>query len=152
MATHVPKDPAFAARVRDSFNRQGAMQLLGAKLDRLEPGVVEIGLEHRPELTQQHGFFHAGILATIADSAGGYAAYSLMPAGSTVLTVEYKINLLAPADGHRLRARGMVVKSGRTLTVCDLEVVVLRDTETLCARGLQTVMCLANRGDTPPVR
>ncbi len=100
-----PKDPAFEARVRASFGRQGIMELIGARLTRVEPGLVEIELPFRADLTQQHGFFHAGITSTIADSAGGYAAYSLMPDGASVLTTEFKINLLAPADGELLRAR-----------------------------------------------
>jgi len=137
------KDPEFEARVRESFVRQRVMGLIGATLTRVEPGRVEIELPFRDDLTQQHGFFHAGIVGTIADSAGGYAAYTLMPAGSSVLSVEYKINLMAPADGQRLRASGQVVKPGRTLTVCDLEVVVLKDgAATVCARGMQTLICL----------
>ena len=100
-----PKDPEFEARVRASFGRQGIMTLIGARLTRVEPGLVEIELPYRADLTQQYGFFHAGITSTIADSAGGYAAYSLMPAGTSVLTTEFKINLLAPAEGEFLRAR-----------------------------------------------
>src|SRR6187549_3828895 len=95
------RDPAFAERVRDSFGRQPIMHLLGAELTGLDPGRVEIALPFRHELTQQHGYFHAGVVGTIADSAGGYAAFSMMPAGSSVLTVEYKLNLVAPADGER---------------------------------------------------
>ena len=94
-----PADPGFEARTRESFARQGAMAHLGAALGRVEPGVVEIALDFRPELSQQHGFFHAGIVATVADSAGGYAAYTLFPAEAGVLTVEFKVNLMAPADG-----------------------------------------------------
>src|SRR5206468_4145622 len=110
----------------------------GATMTRIEPGLVEIELAYRPELTQQHGFFHAGIATTIADSAGGYAALSLMPANSSVLTVEYKLNLVAPADGERLRAVGLVLRPGRTLTVCELKVLVTKaGVETLCAVGTQ---------------
>ena len=124
------------------------MHLLGATMKRVEPGLVEIELPHRADLTQQHGYFHAGVVATIADSAGGYAGYSLMPAGSTVLTVEYKINLLAPAEGERLLATGRAIKSGRTLTVCEVEVEAFKGGErTTCAWVLQTVMCLENRSD-----
>jgi uncharacterized protein (TIGR00369 family) len=138
-----PEDPAFEARVRESFVRQKVMGLIGARLARVDPGRVEIELPFRDDLTQQHGFFHAGIVGTIADSAGGYAAYTLMPAGSSVMSVEYKINLLAPADGERLVASGQVVRAGRTLTVCDLEVIVEKaGTGTLCARGMQTLICL----------
>ena len=143
MAGFEPKDPAFATRIRESFERQKVMGLIGAALTRVEAGRVEIELPYRDDLTQQHGFFHAGIVGTIADSAGGYAAYTLMPAGSSVLSVEYKINLLAPADGERLVASGQVVRPGRTLTVCDLEVAVIKaGARTLCARGMQTLICL----------
>jgi uncharacterized protein (TIGR00369 family) len=101
-------------------------------------------------ITQQHGFFHAGITSTIADTAGGYAAYSLMPAGASVLTTEFKINLLAPADGELLRARGRVVKPGRTLTVCDVDVFAVKDGRTTpCAKLLETLMCLEGRPDGP---
>jgi uncharacterized protein (TIGR00369 family) len=151
MSPFDPQDPAFAARIRESFDRQKVMGLIGAALTRVEPGRVEIELPFRDDLTQQHGYFHAGIVGTIADSAGGYAAYTLMPAGSSVLSVEYKINLLAPADGERLLASGQVVRSGRTLTVCDLEVVVIKDgARTLCARGLQTLICLERRPGGAP--
>lgn len=143
-------DPDFAARVRDSFARQPVMDLIGARLARVEPGLVEIELTYRHDLTQQHGFFHAGITSTIVDSAGGYAAFSLFPADSSVLTVEYKINLIAPADGELLTAVGQVVKPGRTLTLCDLEVYVTKGgARRLCAKGLQTMMCLEGRPDGP---
>ncbi len=145
-----PQDPGFAARVRESFARQGAMRLIGAELTRVEPGVVTIELAHRPDLTQQHGFFHAGMTATIADSAAGYAAFSLFPAASSVLTVEFKINLIAPADGARLVASGRVKKPGRTLTICEFEVVaVKRGQPTVCALGLETLICLAGKSDEP---
>ena len=141
--TFHPKDPAFEARVRESFVRQKVMGLIGARLGRIDPGRVEIALPFRDDLTQQHGFFHAGVVGTIADSAGGYAAFTLMPAGSSVMSVEYKINLLAPADGEHLLASGQVVRAGRTLTVCDLEVIVEKaGARTLCARGMQTLICL----------
>jgi len=142
MSTFLPQDPGFEARVRESFARQRVMGLLGAELTRVLPGRVEIELAFRDDLTQQHGFFHAGIVGTIADSAGGYAAYTLMPADASVLSVEYKINLMSPADGERLVASGQVVRPGRTLTVCDLEVVVVKEgTRTVCARGMQTLIC-----------
>jgi len=143
MSTFEPRDPGFEARVRASFVRQKVMALIGAELGRVMPGRVEIELPFRDDLTQQHGFFHAGIVGTIADSAGGYAAYTLMPAGASVLSVEYKINLMSPAAGERLVASGQVVRPGRTLTVCDLEVVVLKGgARTVCARGMQTLICL----------
>lgn len=111
-------DPDYVARVRDSFSRQRVMQTLGAELTRVDPGEVEIVLPFRADLTQQHGFLHAGVVITVLDSALGYAAYSLMPPGHAVLSVEIKTNLLAPAKGDRLVAVGRVVRAGRTLTVC----------------------------------
>lgn len=151
MTAFTAPDPSFAARVRASFARQGVMALIGAELTRVEPGLVTIELPYREDLTQQHGFFHAGVTGTIADSAGGYAGFTLFPAASSVLTVEYKINLLAPADGERLSATGRVKKPGRTLTVCDLEVVALKNGRaTVCAIGMQTLICLTGRPDVPP--
>lgn len=150
MGRFEPSDPHFEARVRASFARQGIMRTLGAELSRIEPGLVEIVLPFRAELSQQHGFFHAGVTSTIADSAGGYAAYSLFPADSSVLTVEFKINLIAPADGQRLRALGSVFKPGRTLTICDVEVHVEKDgRERPCAKLLQTLMRFDGRPDQP---
>jgi uncharacterized protein (TIGR00369 family) len=146
-----PADPDFEARVRDSFSRQGIMALIGAALTRVEPGLVEIALPYRADLCQQHGFFHAGVTSTIADSAGGYAAFSLFPAEASVLTTEFKINLLAPADGESLRALGRVIKPGRTLTVCEVEVFALRDgAEKLCAKLLQSLMTMHGKPDAPP--
>src|SRR5260221_11155406 len=146
MTSFVPADSDFETRTRTSFARQGAMAFLGAQLERVEPGLVQIGLAFRPELSQQHGFFHAGILSTIADSAGGYAGFTLYPADAGVLTVEFKINRLAAADGERLTALGRVARSGRTLTVCSLDVHVEKaGRRTHCATGLQTLMTLVGR-------
>jgi uncharacterized protein (TIGR00369 family) len=143
-----PVDPRFAERVRDSFSRQAVMQFIGATLTRVESGVVEIELLHRPELTQQHGYFHGGIVCTIADSAAGYAAYSMMPARASVLSVEYKVNLIAPADGDRLRAIGQVIHAGKTLTVCEFRVFVSKgNVESLCAIGTETAICLMRTVD-----
>lgn len=145
-----PGDPAFARRVADSFARQGAMAHLGAELAAVGPGAVEIRLPYRAEVSQQHGFFHGGVVATIADSAGGYAAYSLMPRDASVLTVEYKINLVAPAKGQALVARGRVVKPGRTLSVTAVDVFAVDGgRETLCAVMQQTLICLHGKSDTP---
>jgi len=144
-----PSDPDFAARVRASFGRQGFMRSLGAELTRVEPGACEIRLAFRDGLGQQHGYFHTGALSAIADSAGGYAGYTLMGAGDSVLSVEYKMNLLAPGRGDAAVARARVVKSGRTLTVCQVEVFVERDgVETLCALMQQTLIRMADRADT----
>lgn len=146
-----PRDPDFARKVRDSFVRQRVMELIGATLGRVEPGCVEIELPFRADLTQQHGYLHAGIVGTIADSAGGYAGYTLMPVGSSVLSVEYSIHLLAPAAGERLVARGQVIRAGRTLTVCELTVEALKGgARTKCAYGTQTLICLEARADGPP--
>jgi uncharacterized protein (TIGR00369 family) len=150
MSRFEPADADFAARIRDSFDRQGAMSHFGARMTRIEPGEVEIELVYRPELTQQHGFFHGGITGAIADTAGGYAAFTLIPADATMLTVEYKINLIAPADGEKLIAIGRVVKPGRTLTICEMEVAAVKDgAVTVCARGMQTLIRLNGRPDRP---
>ena len=150
MPSFTPKDFAFAQRVHESFQRQSIMGLIGARLSRVEPGEVEIELPFRADLCQQHGFFHAGVTSTIADSAAGYAGYSLFAADSSVLTVEFKINLLAPADGELLRAVGRVVKPGRTLTITEAEVFVTKNGgEKPCARLSQTLMCLNGRPDMP---
>ena len=117
------------------------MSTLGAELFRVEAGYCEIALHYRPELSQQDGFFHAGAIGAIADSAGGYAAYSLMQPGDRVLSVEYKLNLLAPARGEKLVARGTVARAGRTLTVCRVDVLAVSGgEETLCAIMQQTVI------------
>ena len=112
-------DERFAERVRESFAKQGVMTLLDAQLEQVEAGRVVISMRHRSELTQQHGFLHAGIVATALDSACGYAAYSLMPDDAAVLTIEFKINLLAPARGPFFQFEGKVTKAGRTISVVD---------------------------------
>lgn len=145
-----PLDPDYETKVRDSFARQGIMETLGARLTRVAPGEAEIEVDHSPGLTQQHGYFHAGVTSTIADSAGGYAAFSLFPAETSVLTVEFKINLVAPAAGERLRAHGRVIKPGRTLTLCDVETYAVKGgKEKLCAKMQMTLMRLDGRPDKP---
>jgi uncharacterized protein (TIGR00369 family) len=140
--------PGFAERVRQSFERQGAMALIGARLLELTPGYCALALTPRPETSQQHGYVHAGILATLADSAGGYAGYSLFPKNASVLTVEFKLNLLAPAQGERIVAEGFVVKSGRTLTITRGEVHAERDGAlTLVAIMQQTLMTMHGKAD-----
>jgi uncharacterized protein (TIGR00369 family) len=134
-------DPHVQERITTSFGRQGLMRHLGARLTHVSSGRVHIELPGRPEVTQQHGYFHAGATSAIADSAGGYAALTLCPDNTEVLTVEYKINLIAPAVGHHLEAIGTVVKSGRTLTVCRLEVFAeLAGQRSMVAVGQQTVI------------
>jgi uncharacterized protein (TIGR00369 family) len=145
MAALEPIDHNYAERVRRSFAAQGVMAFIGAALTELHPGYCEIQLRFRPELSQQDGFFHAGIVSTIADSAAGYAGYTLMPADSRVLTVEYKMNLLSPAHGENLIARGQVIKNGRTLVIAKADVGVVRDgTETPCATLLETLISLTS--------
>ena len=122
------------------------MAYLGAVLEKVEPGRVEISLPFRPELSQQHGFFHAGMISAIADSAGGYAGFTLFPPDAGVLTVEFKMNLLAAADGERAVAVGEVIRAGRTLTVCRLDAWVDKaGRRTHCATGTQTLMTLVGR-------
>jgi uncharacterized protein (TIGR00369 family) len=136
-----PRDHEWDARVRNSFAQQGAMRLLGASIAELSPGSCTIVLPFREELAQQHGYFHAGITSAVADSAGGYAGLTLFPANAEVLTVEFKINLIAPAQDGLLRAEGNVVRSGRTLTICSVEVSVERDGARIpCALMQQTLI------------
>jgi len=119
---HQASNPTFVEEVKESFAKQMVMSLIGGELARVEPGIIEITLPYRRDLTQQHGYVHAGIITTIADSACGYAAYTLMPPGSDVLAVEFKLNLLRPAKGETFTARAEVIKSGRTLTVVRADV------------------------------
>src|SRR5262245_29608359 len=138
-----PRNPSFAEEIKQSFAKQTIMGLIGAQLSRVEPGVIEITLPYRSDLTQQHGYVHAGIVTTIADSACGYAAYTLMPVGSDVLSVEFKVNLLRPAKGEMFLARADVIKSGRTLTVVHADAVTLApNTRELIATMQATIMCL----------
>ena len=143
----LPKDPYFADRVRANFARQSTMATLGVTIARLAPGEIELAMPYEPAYTQQHGFMHAGIIATALDSACGYAAFSLMPADAAVLTVEFKTNLLAPAKGDRFRFRAHVVKPGRTLTVCDAQAFALDGAadERLVATMTGTLMALFDR-------
>lgn len=147
--TFEAQDPAFGARVRDSFARQTFMATLGATLARVAPGEVDIELPVREALAQQHGSVHAGALASVLDSAAGYAAFTLMPADSGVVSVEFKVNLLEPARGSRIVAKGRVVRAGRTLTTCTAEAWAHDgERETLVATLQGTMMCLQGRGVT----
>ena len=144
---HEPRNPEWEATVRASFARQKVMNLIGAEIGALAPGHCEIRLPFRDDLTQQNGFFHAGITGTIVDSAGGYAGLTLMPAGAEVLTVEFKLNLLAPADGDLLVAEGQVLKSGRNLVITRGEVYAIRNGKaTHCATMQQTLMTMHGKG------
>ncbi len=144
----IPKDKNYAERVAASFHRQRLMAFIGAGLQKTEPGFCEIRVPYDINITQQHGFFHAGIVGTIADNAAGYAAFSLMDADSTILTVEFKLNLLAPADGEMLIGRSNVLKYGKTLTVCRSDVFVVKGgIEKLCAASQSTLIEIRNKRD-----
>jgi uncharacterized protein (TIGR00369 family) len=134
-------DPDYAQRVKESFYGQPFMRLVGGRLISVTPGHCEIQLSHKPELTQQHGYFHAGIIGTMADNAGGYAALTLTAPGKEVLTVEYKLNLLLPGNGKGLISRGRVIKAGRTLIVCQSDVFnVTENEEVLAATAIITLL------------
>ena len=144
---HVARDPDFEARVRASFARQQFMSTLGARIERVLPGEVAISIPFRADLTQQHGFLHAGVVTSVVDSACGYAALSLMEPGAAVLAVEFKVNLLAPAAGSSFLAVGRVVRSGRTLTVCAGELVATNEErDTIVALLQGTMMAVRERG------
>lgn len=142
-------DPTFAERVRNSFSRQKVMQLIGATFTRVEPGLVEIELPFSQDLTQQHGLLHAGVVTTIVDSACGYAALSVMPPQTGVLSIEYKVNLLAPARGRLFLARGRVLRAGRTIVVCAGDALSVGGEqgggETIVATMLATMMVVRDR-------
>jgi uncharacterized protein (TIGR00369 family) len=148
MTRFEPRDPDWDRKVRESFARQTVMEMIGASIAALEPGRCEILLPYRRDLCQQHGYLHAGITTAVADSAAGYAAFSLMPPDAAVLTVEFKVNLMAPASGERFLARGTVIKPGRTLLVVEAE--VLAEEKGDCksvAHMLATMMCLTGTSD-----
>lgn len=137
-------EPHIARRVQESFDRQGLMALLGASIAEIRPGEVRLRLPFKPELSQQHGYFHAGGTSALADTAGGYAGLTLFPEGSEVLTVEFKLNLINPAQGDHLEAVGRVIKSGRTLTICQLDVWgVTTEGRAHVATGMQTLIRVA---------
>lgn len=140
-------EPGFEQRVRDSFGRQPAMTLIGAQLQRVEPGEVEIVLPYRPEITQQHGFVHAGMIGAALDSACGYAALTVMPAGTGILTIEYKLNCLAPGVGERIRLIGRVRKPGRTILLVEGEALAVAadGSEKLVATMTATEMTIRGR-------
>ncbi|NTV71383.1 MAG: PaaI family thioesterase [Azonexaceae bacterium] len=141
-------NPDFAASVLTSFDRQSAMHLIKASMPVVEHGMTEIHVPHWGGIEQQHGFVHGGVVGMIADSSAGYAAMTMVPATASVLTVEYKMNLLAPADGEKLIARGQVVRSGRTLIVTKAEVFAIKEgKETLCALMQQTIMVMHGKSE-----
>jgi uncharacterized protein (TIGR00369 family) len=141
MKIHKPIDPDYTNRVRTSFKRQGVMETIGAKIITIEPGVVEIDFPYSKSLTQQHDYIHAGIITTVVDSACGYAAYTLMPNDSEVLSIEYKVNFMSPAKGEFFKAIGKVLKSGRNITVCSGDVIAIdQGKEKTVATMLATMM------------
>ncbi|MDT5059877.1 MAG: hypothetical protein QOH63_336 [Acidobacteriota bacterium] len=143
-----PQDSNYESRVRESFARQQVMHLMGAALTLVEPGAVEIELPYRADLTQQHGFIHAGIIASVLDSACGYAAFSLMPADAAVLSIEFKVNLLAPAKGELIRARADVKRAGRNVTVCVADAWSVEGEQSkVVATMLATMMRVQGRND-----
>lgn len=140
---YVPKDENFVEKVREIFAAQAVMQFIGAELTRIEAGEVEIILPYRQGFTQQNGFIHAGIITTIADSACGYAAFSLMPKGADVLSVEFKVNLLSPAIGEKFLAKGKVLRAGKTIFVVQGDVFAIKEgQEKLVSTMLGTMICL----------
>jgi uncharacterized protein (TIGR00369 family) len=148
MTEFTPLNPDYARVVTESFAKQGLMRALGIDLAEIAPGRCVLAAGHDPGLLQQHGYFHGALIGALLDSAGGYAAYSLMPPRSEVLTTEYKVNFLAAAEGERLVARGKVVKPGRTLTIASAEAFCVQDgSERLCAVMLQTLMRVPLRED-----
>ena len=139
--TWEPKNPAYERAVRESLGRQTLMSTLAARLVRIAPGEVDLLAPYAPQFAQQNGYWHAGAIASLADSANGYAAFSLAPEGADVLAVEFKINLLAPARGESFLACGRVIRPGRTLTVCMAEVFAeARGDRTLVATMLSTII------------
>lgn len=146
VAPFQPRDPHWNDKVRDSFAKQGVMGLIGATLADVWPGGCEIHLPYRSDLSQQHGFFHAGVTSTVVDSAAGYAGFSLMGPGTSVLSVEFKINLLAPADGELLIATGEVVKPGKNLVITRGDAWVVKNGKTThCAMMQQTLMTMHDK-------
>ena len=143
-----PRDPDFEARVRASLAGQAMMSTMGVTLDRVVPGAVDLSMPHDPRFTQQHGFLHGGAIAAGLDTACGYAAFSLMAAEAGILTIEYKVNLLAPGRGERFRFSGRVVKPGRTLVFCEATAHAIRGgEERLIATATATMMTLIGRDD-----
>lgn len=145
----VVRDANYDARIRESFSRQGFMGYLGAQIEEMGPGRCVVAVPFRKELAQQHGYFHGGVVGALADNAGAYAAFTLIEADQSMLTVEYKLNLIAPASGVSLRAVGHVVRAGRALTVSKVDVFVHDEAceRRLCAVGIVTMMTLMSRGD-----
>jgi len=150
MSHRDPPDPKFRERIRNSFARQAFMTLVAAEINYIEAGETEVRVPYRADLTQQHGLFHGGLIGTLADAAGAYAAYTLMPASHSLLTVEFKVNFLRPATAGTLVAKGRVIKPGRSLTTSQSDIYCeTDDTVTHCAVAIITMMALSNQPDIP---
>jgi uncharacterized protein (TIGR00369 family) len=146
MEKYQPVDPYFEARVRSSFEKQGIMATIGARLVKVVPGEVEIEFPYAPSLSQHNGYIHAGVLTTVVDSACGYAAYTLMPGDFDVLSIEYKVNFMSPAVGESFRGIGRVVKAGRTITVCAGDMIAIADgKEKVVATMLATMIAVTTQ-------
>ena len=148
MSGFQPRNPDFEARTRESFGRQRFMETLGVELSVVEPGHVEMRLPYREELGQQHGFFHGGVIGALADNVGGYAAFTMLDAKDSILTVEYKMNIVSPGRGEALIAIGTVIKPGRRLIICEARIYTENDGKrALCATALCTLMPMENMSD-----
>ncbi len=144
-----PRNPDFLSRTNLGFRQQAFMVFLGAELTKVAPGAVEIRLPWQEGLSQQHGYFHGGAIGAIADVAGGFAAFTLMGRRESIVTVEYKVNMVAPAIGQTVLARGQVLRAGRQITVAEARLYGVRDgVEKLCATALGTFMCVADQGSS----
>ncbi|WP_417840476.1 PaaI family thioesterase [Terasakiella sp.] len=140
----IPKSENYVELVQKAFDTQGFMKYLGVEIAELRPGYCELHLPFKPELDQHHGYFHGGVIGSLADVSGGFAGFSLLPEGQAMLTVEYKLNIIAPGAGDFLKGVGRVVKAGRTLTVTEIDVFGVRDgIETQCATAIQTLMAVS---------
>ncbi len=147
------RDEDYVARIRGSFARQRFMLNIGASLKEVGPGFVEIHLPYSKELTQQHGFFHGGLIGTIADNAGGFSSFTLMKETDSILTVEFKLNIMAPANGELLISRGRVIRPGRQISVAGADVFIVRNgEESICATMLGTFMTMPDMADEPDVK
>jgi uncharacterized protein (TIGR00369 family) len=152
VAEFIPRNPDYVQSVRASFATQSFLRLIGAELGSIAPGQVEISVPYRADLAQQHGYFHAGVIATAADVTGGYSAYTMLPAGWSMLSTEFKINLISPAIGERLICRGQLLKAGRTLFPARVDVFCAQSgTEKLVAAMQMTLMGIADRPELEPV-
>lgn len=148
MTEFTVRDPDYIDRVKGSFLRQPLMKTFGATMGEVRPGYAEVILPYNENLTQQHGFIHAGVISAIVDNAGGYAALSLFEPGDGVLTVEFKINFMAPAEGEQLIARANVIRPGKTLTITSGQVIAIKNGQhTVCALMQQTIMRIVGRPD-----